>query len=82
MKSMEEKPKVESLSELERIEGNYYKVDLFVGSALVLFTLWVIFSEKSTGWAVLLGVMALLFLLRGMVNWRAKVSGKKPEQRV
>ncbi|MCE5272536.1 hypothetical protein LLH00_14750 [bacterium] len=67
---MEEKPKAESLEELERIEGNYYKVDLFVSSALVLFTVWVVLSEKSQGWAVFLGLLALLFFVRGVRNWR------------
>lgn len=69
---MEEKPKAESLDELERIEGNYYKVDLFVGSALVLFTIWVAWLEKSHGWVVFLGLLAFLFLLRGLINWRRK----------
>jgi hypothetical protein len=70
--SMEEKPKAESLDELERIEGNYYKVDLFVGSALVLFTIWVEWLEKNRGWVVFLGLLAFLFLLRGLINWRRR----------
>lgn len=69
---MEEKPKNEPLEELDRIEGNYYKVDLFVASALVLFTVWVVFSERDTVWAMLLGVLSLLFYIRGVVNWRRK----------
>lgn len=69
---MEEKPKNEPLEELDRIEGNYYKVDLFVASALVLFTVWVVFSERDAVWAMLLGVLSLLFYIRGVVNWRRK----------
>ena len=69
---MNEKQKTESTEELDRIEGNYFKVDLFVGSALVLFTFWVVFSERNIGWSMLLGLLAVLFLIRGIVNWRRK----------
>ncbi|MBN2289630.1 MAG: hypothetical protein JXQ83_09890 [Candidatus Glassbacteria bacterium] len=69
---MSGKQEKESLSELERIEGNYYKMDFFVSSALVLFTIWDFLSRDSLGWAVFLGVLAVLFFIRGTVNWRKR----------
>ena len=74
----EEKAPFESLTELEQIEGNYYKMDLFVASALVLFTVWVFMSEKNFGWTLLLGGMAILFLIRGIKNWRGRNIGTRP----
>ena len=76
---MNEKEKNESMSELERTEGNYYKMDLFVSSSLVLFTIWVFFTKEIICWAGLLGVLAVLFLIRGIFNWKKRNKGvKKP----
>ena len=72
MPDPEEKPRNISLAELEQIEGNYYKMDLFVATSLVLFTVWVFLAEKNFIWTIFLGVMAILFLLRGVKNWREK----------
>ncbi len=66
----------ESLEELERIEGNYYKVDLFVASALVLFTVWVFALEKNELWAVLLGLISALFFFRGGRRWWRQRAGR------
>ncbi|MFH1069863.1 MAG: hypothetical protein V1794_09635 [Candidatus Glassbacteria bacterium] len=68
----EEKPRNNSLTELEQIEGNYYKMDLFVAISLILFTIWVFLAEKNIIWTLVLGVMAILFLIRGFRNWREK----------
>jgi len=62
--------KTDSMEELERIEGNYYKMDLFVSFALILFTIWVVIAKESIGWAIFLGVLAVLFLIRGIFNWK------------
>ena len=77
MTTSKEKSNTVSLSELEQIEGNYYKMDLFVSSSLVLFTIWVFLSEKNFAWTVFLGILALLFLIRGIKNWKEKGLGKK-----
>lgn len=62
--------KTESMEELERIEGNYYKMDFFVSFSLILFTIWVVIAKESIGWAIFLGVLAVLFLIRGIFNWK------------
>lgn len=80
MSSAQEKSQFESLEELERIEGNYYKVDLFVSSALVVFTVWVFFSEKNFGWTIFLALLAVLFLIRGIKNWKRKGAGARLEK--
>ena len=54
------------MEELERIEGNYYKMDLFVSFSLILFTIWVVIAKESIGWAIFLGVLAVLFINRGI----------------
>ena len=70
---MDEKSKKESLSELEQIEGNYYKMDFFVTFSLVVFSIYTgVFTEENVGWAVFLGILAVLFCLRGISNWRRK----------
>jgi hypothetical protein len=75
---MEEQRNNGSLGELERIEGNYYKMDLFVACSLVLFTAWdYLFSRESLGWAIFLGVLAVLFFIRGIANWRRRPGGAK-----
>jgi hypothetical protein len=70
----------ESLSELEQIEGNYYKMDLFVSSSLVVFTIWVFLAEKNFGWTLLLGVLAILFLIRGIRNWKKRGTSARSKQ--
>lgn len=80
MTGNENKPRYESLSELEQIEGNYYKMDLFVSSSLILFTIWVFLAEKNFGWTLLLGILAILFLIRGIRNWKNKGTGAKSRQ--
>jgi hypothetical protein len=72
MAKSEKKSNFESLEELEQIEGNYYKMDLFVASSLVLFTFWVFMAEKNFAWTLFLGVVALLFFIRGVKNWKEK----------
>ncbi|MFC1544797.1 hypothetical protein ACFL4X_01385 [Gemmatimonadota bacterium] len=72
MAENEEKLNFESLTELEQIEGNYYKMDFFVACSLVLFTVWVFMAEKNFGWTLLLGTIAVLFFIRGMRNWKGK----------
>ncbi len=62
----------ESMEEIEEIEGNYYKMDLFVASALVLFTVWVFMAEKNFAWTLFLGGVAILFFIRGVKNWKEK----------
>jgi hypothetical protein len=76
MSNQETKQQFESLGEPEKIEGNYYKVDLFVSSALIFFAILIIFLEKSLNWSILLIFMAVLFLLRGIKNWKRKGAGK------
>ena len=76
MSLIEEKKGFESLDELKEIEGNYFKVDLFVSSALIAFTIWVFLDEKSFGWTVFLGILAILFLIRGIKNWKRKAPEK------
>jgi len=78
---MDDKEKNEGLSELERIEGNYYKMDLFVSFSLVLFTFWVVIAKEKIGWAIFLGVLSVLFLIRGIFNWKKRPKGvqKPPE---
>ena len=80
MKCSEKKTQFESLAELEQIEGNYYKVDLFVSFALFIFTVWVFFSEKNFGWTILLGILAILFFCRGIKNLKEKDSEVKRER--
>ncbi len=80
MTSSENKPQYESLSELEQIEGNYYKMDFFVSSSLVLFTIWVFWTEKNFVWTLLLGILAILFLIRGIRNWKNKGTSAKSKQ--
>jgi len=80
MTSSENKPRYESLSELEQIEGNYYKMDLFVSSSLVIFTIVVFLAEKNFGWTILLGILAILFLIRGIRNWKNKGTSAKSKQ--
>ena len=80
MTSSGNKPRYESLSELEQIEGNYYKMDLFVSSSLVVFTIWVFLAEKNFGWTLLLGILAILFLIRGIRNWKKRTSSAKSKQ--
>lgn len=80
MTSSGNKPRYESLSELEQIEGNYYKMDLFVSSSLVVFTIWVFLAEKNFGWTLLLGILAILFLIRGIRNWKNKGSSARSKQ--
>jgi len=80
MNSDENKPGYESLSELEQIEGNYYKIDFFVSSSLVVFTIWVFLTENNFSWTLLLGTLAILFLIRGIRNWKHKGSGAKSKQ--
>ena len=72
MAEKEEKANFESLTELEQIEGNYFKMDFFVACSLVLFTVWVFMAEKNFGWTLLLGTMAVLFFIRGVHNWKNK----------
>ena len=72
MADNEDKLHFESMTELEQIEGNYYKMDFFVACSLVLFTVWVFMAEKNFGWTLLLGTMALLFFIRGVRNWKEK----------
>ena len=72
MAANELKNNFESLEELEQIEGNYFKMDFFVASSLVLFTVWVSMAEKNFGWTLLLGGMAILFFIRGVRNWKGK----------
>ncbi len=67
-----EKKNFESMEELEQIEGNYYKMDLFVASSLVLFTIWVFMAEKNIAWTLFLGVVAVLFFIRGVKNWKER----------
>ncbi len=62
----------ESLEELEQIEGNYYKMDLFVASTLVLFAVWVFMAEKNFAWTLILSFVAVLFFIRGGKNWKEK----------
>ena len=66
------KTNFESLKELEEIEGNYYKMDLFVAGSLVLFTVWVFMAEKNFAWTLFLGGLAILFFIRGLKNWKEK----------
>ena len=80
MTSSANKPRYESLSELEQIEGNYYKMDLFVSSSLVVFTIWVFLAEKNFGWTLLLGILAILFLIRGIRNWKNKSTSARSKQ--
>ena len=80
MTSSGNKSSFESLSELEKIEGNYYKMDLFVSSSLVIFTILTFFAEKNIGWTFLLGILAILFLIRGIRNWRNKGTRAKSKQ--
>ena len=80
MTSSGNKPRYESLSELEQIEGNYYKMDLFVSSSLIVFTVWVFLAEKNFAWTLLLGVLAILFLIRGIRNWKKRSSGARTKQ--
>ena len=80
MTSSGNKHRYESLSELEQIEGNYYKMDLFVSSSLVIFTIWVFLAEKNFGWTLLLGILAVLFLIRGIRNWKNRGTGSKSKQ--
>jgi hypothetical protein len=77
MSNQETKQQFESLEEPEKIEGNYYKVDLFVSSALIFFAILIIFLEKSLNWTILLIFIAVLFLLRGIKNWKRKGAGTK-----
>ncbi|MBW7997574.1 MAG: hypothetical protein FVQ81_13550 [Candidatus Glassbacteria bacterium] len=72
MAGNEPKNNFESLEELEQIEGNYFKMDFFVAGSLALFTVWVFMAEKSFGWTLLLGGMAILFFIRGVRNWKGK----------
>jgi hypothetical protein len=72
MAKSEENSNFESLEELEQIEGNYYKMDLFVASSLVLFTIWVFMAEKNFAWTLFLGVVSGLFFIRGLRNWKEK----------
>jgi hypothetical protein len=72
MAEKDENLQFESLTELEQIEGNYYKMDFFVACSLVLFTIWVFMAEKNFGWTLLLGTLALLFFIRGVRNWKEK----------
>lgn len=72
MSGTENNKKFESLEELEDIEGNYYKMDLFVANSLVLFTVWVFMAEKDFVWTLFLGGVAILFFIRGLKNWRKK----------
>ena len=72
MAENEKKMNFESMTELEQIEGNYFKMDFFVSCSLVLFTVWVFMAEKNFGWTLLLGTMALLFFIRGVRNWKGK----------
>ena len=60
------------MEELERIEGNYYKMDLFVSFSLILFTIWVVIAKESIGWAIFLGVLAVLFIIRGIFKRKKK----------
>ena len=70
---MDEKSQKESLSELEQIEGNYYKMDFFVSFSLVVFSVYLgCCTDENIGWAVFLGVLAVLFFTRGIFNWRKK----------
>ena len=80
MTSSENKPRYESLSELEQIEGNYYKMDLFVSSSLVIFTIVAFLAEKNFGWTLLLGILAILFLIRGIRNWKNRGSSARSKQ--
>jgi len=80
MTGTENTPQYESLSELEQFEGNYYKMDFFVSTALIIFTVWVFLAEKNFGWTLLLGIMAILFLIRGIRNWKNKGKGAKFKQ--
>jgi di/tricarboxylate transporter len=75
MSNQETKQQFESLEEPAKIEGNYYKVDLFVSSALIFFAILIIYLEKSLNWTILLIFIALLFLLRGIKNWKRKRAG-------
>jgi len=72
MAENKEKMNFESMTELEQIEGNYFKMDFFVACSLVLFTVWVFMAEKNFGWTLLLGTMALLFFIRGVRNWKGR----------
>jgi len=80
MTGSENNSQYETLSELEQIEGNYYKVDLFVSFSLVLFTIWVFLAEKNFGWTILLGILAILFLIRGIRNRKSKGARAKPDR--
>ena len=73
MAENEDKLHYESMTELEQIEGNYYKMDFFVACSLVLFTVWVFMAEKNFGWTLLLGTMSLLFFIRGVRNWKPTI---------
>ncbi len=75
MSNQETKQQLESLEEPEKIEGNYYKVDLFVSSALIFFAILIIFLEKSLNWTIFLIFLAVFFLLRGIKNWKRKSAG-------
>ncbi len=72
MSGTENNKNFESMEEIEEIEGNYYKMDLFVASALVLFTVWVFMAEKNFAWTLFLGAVAILFFIRGVKNWKEK----------
>jgi hypothetical protein len=75
MSNQETKQQPESLEEPEKIEGNYYKVDLFVSSALIFFAILIVFLEKSLNWTIFLIFLAVFFLLRGIKNWKRKSAG-------
>ena len=72
MSGSEKNKNFESMEELEQIEGNYYMMDLFVASSLVLFTIWVFMAEKNFAWTLFLGVVAVLFFIRGVKNWKER----------
>ncbi|MEA2064043.1 MAG: hypothetical protein U9P14_10125 [Gemmatimonadota bacterium] len=69
--------KKERLTELELIEGNYYKMDFFVSGSLVLFTIWVFYAKETLGWTVFLGLLAVLFCIRGIMNFKKRPDGKE-----
>ena len=68
-----------SLEELEKIEGNYYKMDFFVAISLVFFTLFVYLSRDSLSWSIFLAVVSLLFFIRGFSNLGRRIREEKIE---
>lgn len=81
MTGSEETQNYESLSELEQIEGNYWKMDFFVGGSLILFTIWVFMAEKNFGWTVFLGLLAVFFTIRGLKNFGRRTSARAARRR-